>query len=132
MTSENDDYSCSHNAYLFVCLQAGRAAVRAEERLSHLRTQAASRESEGRKTLDILRSQLMRAESLRSQQKARADQAEAETARLMRESEAERMVQESQLTDMLTAYKRVEKLACDHLSALCTALQLETGPVYSA
>lgn len=74
--------------------QLNRQSVRAEEKLLHLRKQIATRGCETQQAVDELHTQLIDAESSRTQVKVRVERAEGEALRLEREMEAESAAQE--------------------------------------
>lgn len=114
-------------------VQLTKLHTRAEERLQHLRRQAAARSDDGKLALDDLYSQIRDAESYRSQVRQRVTRAETEAVNAEKEAEAEMMVQEQEHSDMVATYQRLEGVVVDHLRGLSDAMSQDRsdGPVHA-
>eukprot|EP01036_Dinobryon_divergens_P024818 gene24818-33300_t len=98
--------------------QLHRQAGRAEEKLQHLKKQAAFRGEDTQKSIEHVHQQLKNAESLRSQMRLQLDRAEGETVRIERECAAEQEAHEQTLADITASYNRLERLVVNHLKGL--------------
>jgi len=105
--------------------QLNRQTSRAEEKLQHLRRQAATRGAETQQAVDDLHRQLLEAENARAQIKSRVERAESEAQRIEREAEAEQQAQEQERADMVACYQRLEKGVITHLQDLRRAIEEE-------
>jgi chromosome segregation ATPase len=98
--------------------QAKRHSVRAEEKLQHLKKQAASRGEDTQRSVDGLHRQLIDAESFRNQMRERRDRAEKDLQRAEREAEKERELSEQEIREITLAYSKLEKVVTAHLKGL--------------
>jgi kinetochore protein Nuf2 len=74
--------------------QLGRQSTRAEEKLMHLRKQAASRSGENQTAIEALHKKLIEGDKDRMQLAAKAERVEADAVKLDREADAEKILQE--------------------------------------
>lgn len=74
--------------------QLGRQSTRAEEKLLHLRKQAASRSGENQATIEALHKKLIEGEKDRMELAVKAERVEVDAVKLDREADAEKILQE--------------------------------------
>lgn len=85
--------------------QLGRQATRAEDKLVHLRRQAATRSSDGAAAIEDVHRQLVEAESFRVTVRNRSERSEGEAMRLEKEAEVEGLVMDQEYADMVAGYQ---------------------------
>jgi chromosome segregation ATPase len=114
-------------------LQLSKLQTRAEERLQHLRRQAAARSDEGKLALDDLYSQIRDAEGYRSQVRQRVNRAETEATDAEKEIEACVITQEQEYADMVSTYQTLEEAVVKHLHDLTNVMLGDENeiPIYA-
>lgn len=105
--------------------QTNRSVGRTDEKLTHLRRQATSRASEGKKVIADLHSELRKTEASTHQARDKAELYENEAIKLERENMAEQNAFDEEINDMVGSYKRLENLVLDHLRSLTQAIQVD-------
>mmetsp|Transcript_14324 Transcript_14324/g.21451 ORF Transcript_14324/g.21451 Transcript_14324/m.21451 type:complete len:476 (+) Transcript_14324:73-1500(+) len=112
--------------------QLQRQGSRSEEKVGHIRTQAQNRTRESRHAIDLLHSQIVKAERFRQETIEKAEKMEADVRQLQREMGMEKQFHDQEIGDMISAYRKAEKLVYSHLNGIHEKLYPESDMNLSA
>ena len=110
-------------------LEVEKVKSLAEEKLQHLRKQAASKNEEASRAIDELHKEIIESDNLRVQIRQRTERAESLCVQAEREADAEKVMLEQEKKDMVQSYQRLEKVVVNHLRNLRNAVTDESDPL---
>ena len=113
----------------FKCTASCQQSKRADEKLQHLRKQAAAKNEEAGQAIDDLHKEIIEADSLRVQIRQRAERADSACVQAEREADAEKVLLEQEKKDMVESYQRLEKVVVNHLRNLRSAVTEASDPL---